>query len=76
MPHGMQGIKGVMEARLDMAVVKGCDGVDPDGMEVCFMSHPHRFLIHASHDSGFYSDGESLAVCSLLGPLSGWVALS
>ena len=29
-----QGIKTVMMARLDLAVTKGCDGVEPDAIEV------------------------------------------
>lgn len=27
-----QGLKPIMKARLDLAVIKGCDGVDPDNM--------------------------------------------
>lgn len=36
-----QGVKEVMTGRLDLAVEKGCDGVEPDQMEVrWFLHHP------------------------------------
>ena len=56
-------VRAVMTRRLDLAVAKGCDGVEPDNVDA-FQNHPgfaltantqfdyNRFLAHAAHDRG------------------------
>ena len=46
-------IKPVMSARLDLATVKGCDGVDPDNVEVFENRREARRPVTAAHQLAF-----------------------